>query len=88
MSPLVNPYLGLTVEMHAKLPTYILFFAMQPVSHNVKVDHHPAGGHWFPAGLSPNVSNSVHLGCLGLCFRSDCLIRGQIMYQAITNRIV
>lgn len=25
------------------------------VSHNVKVDHHPAGGHWFPAGLSPNV---------------------------------
>ncbi|XP_051138035.1 dual specificity protein kinase YAK1 homolog isoform X2 [Andrographis paniculata] len=27
-----------------------------PVSHNVKVDHHPAGGHWFAAGLSPNVS--------------------------------
>ncbi|KAI3762331.1 hypothetical protein L1987_52758 [Smallanthus sonchifolius] len=26
-----------------------------PVSHNVKVDHHPAGGHWFAAGLSPNV---------------------------------
>ncbi|XP_071713015.1 dual specificity protein kinase YAK1 homolog [Rutidosis leptorrhynchoides] len=25
------------------------------VSHNVKVDHHPAGGHWFAAGLSPNV---------------------------------
>ncbi|XP_076946170.1 dual specificity protein kinase YAK1 homolog [Bidens hawaiensis] len=28
-----------------------------PVSHNVKVDHHPAAGHWFAAGLSPNVSN-------------------------------
>ncbi|KAI3705940.1 hypothetical protein L1987_76189 [Smallanthus sonchifolius] len=26
-----------------------------PVSHNVKVDHHPAGGHWFAAGLSPNI---------------------------------
>lgn len=26
-----------------------------PVSHNMKVDHHPAGGHWFAAGLSPNV---------------------------------
>ncbi|KAK6155287.1 hypothetical protein DH2020_009535 [Rehmannia glutinosa] len=27
-----------------------------PVSQNVNVDHHPAGGHWFPAGLSPNIS--------------------------------
>ncbi|KAL4557281.1 hypothetical protein LXL04_035454 [Taraxacum kok-saghyz] len=26
-----------------------------PVSHNMKVDHHPSGGHWFAAGLSPNV---------------------------------
>ncbi|KAJ9546123.1 hypothetical protein OSB04_025830 [Centaurea solstitialis] len=26
-----------------------------PVSHNLKVDHHPAAGHWFAAGLSPNV---------------------------------
>ncbi|CAH9136831.1 unnamed protein product [Cuscuta epithymum] len=26
------------------------------VSQNVKVDHHPAGGHWFAAGLSPNIS--------------------------------
>nr|XP_016484111.1 PREDICTED: dual specificity tyrosine-phosphorylation-regulated kinase 1B-like [Nicotiana tabacum] len=26
-----------------------------PVSQNVKVDHHPAGGHWFAAGLSPNI---------------------------------
>ncbi|KAI3680078.1 hypothetical protein L2E82_50815 [Cichorium intybus] len=26
-----------------------------PVSHNMKVDHHPAGGHWFATGLSPNV---------------------------------
>nr|XP_043614835.1 dual specificity protein kinase YAK1 homolog [Erigeron canadensis] len=25
------------------------------VSNNVKVNHHPAGGHWFAAGLSPNV---------------------------------
>lgn len=30
-------------------------FPLQPVSQNVKVDHHPAGGHWFAAGLSPNV---------------------------------
>ncbi|CAK9165991.1 unnamed protein product [Ilex paraguariensis] len=27
-----------------------------PVSQNVKVDHHPAAGHWFAAGLSPNIS--------------------------------
>ncbi|KAG8381693.1 hypothetical protein BUALT_Bualt06G0148000 [Buddleja alternifolia] len=27
-----------------------------PVSQNVKVNHHPAGGHWFAAGLSPNIS--------------------------------
>ncbi|KAL3624324.1 hypothetical protein CASFOL_033140 [Castilleja foliolosa] len=27
-----------------------------PVSQNVKVDHNPAGGHWFAAGLSPNIS--------------------------------
>ncbi|KAA8534710.1 hypothetical protein F0562_032227 [Nyssa sinensis] len=26
-----------------------------PVSQNVTVDHHPAGGHWFAAGLSPNI---------------------------------
>ncbi|KAI8565314.1 hypothetical protein RHMOL_Rhmol03G0249300 [Rhododendron molle] len=26
-----------------------------PVSQNIKVDHHPAGGHWFAAGLSPNI---------------------------------
>ncbi|XP_076954255.1 dual specificity protein kinase YAK1 homolog [Bidens hawaiensis] len=26
-----------------------------PVLHNVKVDHHPAEGHWFAAGLSPNI---------------------------------
>lgn len=25
----------------------------------MKVDHHPAGGHWFAAGLSPNVSKLV-----------------------------
>ncbi|KAI3764138.1 hypothetical protein L2E82_14141 [Cichorium intybus] len=28
---------------------------LQPVSHNMKVDYHPAGGHWFATGLSPNV---------------------------------
>lgn len=22
----------------------------------MRVDHHPGGGHWFAAGLSPNVS--------------------------------
>lgn len=27
-----------------------------PVSQNIKVYHHPAGGHWFAAGLSPNIS--------------------------------
>ncbi|XP_042030295.1 dual specificity protein kinase YAK1 homolog isoform X1 [Salvia splendens] len=27
-----------------------------PVTQNAKVDHHPAGGHWFAAGLSPNIS--------------------------------
>ncbi|CAN1271631.1 Dual specificity protein kinase YAK1 homolog [Linum perenne] len=26
-----------------------------PVSQTIKVDHHPGGGHWFAAGLSPNV---------------------------------
>ncbi|KAL8141538.1 hypothetical protein V2J09_014570 [Rumex salicifolius] len=26
-----------------------------PVSHNYNVDHHPGGGNWFAAGLSPNV---------------------------------
>ncbi|KAL1201056.1 putative dual specificity protein kinase YAK1 [Cardamine amara subsp. amara] len=26
------------------------------VAQNIKVDHHPGGGHWFAAGLSPNVS--------------------------------
>lgn len=28
-----------------------------PVAQNFKVDHHPGGGHWFAAGLSPNISN-------------------------------
>ncbi|GKV07459.1 hypothetical protein SLEP1_g19236 [Rubroshorea leprosula] len=28
-----------------------------PVAQNLKVDHHPGGGHWFAAGLSPNISN-------------------------------
>ncbi|CAM8907597.1 unnamed protein product [Rhodiola kirilowii] len=40
-----------------------------PVSRNAKVDHHPGGGHWFAAGLSPNMPgrnrasfyNSPHL---------------------------
>ncbi|CAL1412247.1 unnamed protein product [Linum trigynum] len=35
-----------------------------PVAQNIKVDHHPGGGHWFAAGLSPNVQgkmrNSMH----------------------------
>lgn len=26
-----------------------------PVAQNVRVDHHPGGGHWFAAGLSPNI---------------------------------
>ncbi|KAK8542864.1 hypothetical protein V6N12_015442 [Hibiscus sabdariffa] len=28
-----------------------------PVAQNIKVDHHPGGGHWFAAGLSPNIQN-------------------------------
>ncbi|XP_038996719.1 dual specificity protein kinase YAK1 homolog isoform X3 [Hibiscus syriacus] len=28
-----------------------------PVAQNIKVDHHPGGGHWFAAGLSPNIEN-------------------------------
>ncbi|KAM6586465.1 hypothetical protein CsatA_009070 [Cannabis sativa] len=28
-----------------------------PVSQNIRVDHHPGGGHWFAAGLSPNISS-------------------------------
>lgn len=32
-----------------------------PVSHNVRVDHNPAGGHWFAAGLSPNVSGHTRV---------------------------
>ncbi|XP_040373770.1 uncharacterized protein LOC112198452 [Rosa chinensis] len=27
----------------------------QPVAQNIRVDHHPGGGHWFAAGLSPNI---------------------------------
>ncbi|KAM7462551.1 hypothetical protein LguiA_030672 [Lonicera macranthoides] len=30
-----------------------------PVCQNAKVDHQPAGGHWFAAGLSPNVDPLV-----------------------------
>ncbi|XP_041014070.1 dual specificity protein kinase YAK1 homolog [Juglans microcarpa x Juglans regia] len=26
-----------------------------PVAQNIMVDHHPGGGHWFAAGLSPNI---------------------------------
>ncbi|RVW67178.1 RNA polymerase sigma factor sigA [Vitis vinifera] len=31
------------------------FCLVAPVAQNVKVDHHPGGGHWFAAGLSPNI---------------------------------
>ncbi|KAL2921409.1 Dual specificity protein kinase YAK1-like protein [Bienertia sinuspersici] len=36
---------------------------VSPVSQNFKVDHHPGGGHWFAAGLSPNlypVDNAIY----------------------------
>jgi len=33
---------------------------LQPVVQNIKVDNHPGGGHWFAAGLSPNVSMLLH----------------------------
>ncbi|XAR71537.1 Non-specific serine/threonine protein kinase [Bertholletia excelsa] len=32
-----------------------------PVSQNMKVDHNPAGGHWFAAGLSPNISGRTRV---------------------------
>uniref|UniRef100_A0A2P2JKC4 Uncharacterized protein LOC8284284 isoform X2 n=2 Tax=Rhizophora mucronata TaxID=61149 RepID=A0A2P2JKC4_RHIMU len=32
-----------------------------PVTQNVKVDHHPGGGHWFAAGLSPNIPGKARL---------------------------
>ncbi|CAH8277152.1 unnamed protein product [Arabidopsis lyrata] len=31
------------------------------VTQNIKVDHHPGGGHWFAAGLSPNVSGRTRI---------------------------
>ncbi|CAN8323539.1 unnamed protein product [Cochlearia groenlandica] len=31
------------------------------VSQNIKVDHHPGGGHWFAAGLSPHVSGRTRM---------------------------
>ncbi|KAJ8762741.1 hypothetical protein K2173_012233 [Erythroxylum novogranatense] len=34
-----------------------------PVAQNAKVDHHPGGGHWFAAGLSPNVSSQFFCSC-------------------------
>ncbi|XVF42801.1 hypothetical protein PTKIN_Ptkin01aG0394300 [Pterospermum kingtungense] len=33
-----------------------------PVTQNIKVDHHPGGGHWFAAGLSPNIPNRNIVG--------------------------
>ncbi|KAI4340804.1 hypothetical protein MLD38_025607 [Melastoma candidum] len=35
------------------------------VSQNVKVEHHPGGGHWFAAGLSPNVTNKSRISLHG-----------------------
>ncbi|CAN1246425.1 Dual specificity protein kinase YAK1 homolog [Linum grandiflorum] len=35
--------------------------SLQPVAHTIKVDHHPGGGHWFAAGLSPNVQGKTRL---------------------------
>ncbi|CAH8362305.1 unnamed protein product [Eruca vesicaria subsp. sativa] len=31
------------------------------VTQNIKVDHHPGGGHWFAAGLSPHVSGRTRI---------------------------
>ncbi|CAH2079528.1 unnamed protein product, partial [Thlaspi arvense] len=31
------------------------------VAQNIKVDHHPGGGHWFAAGLSPHVSGRTRI---------------------------
>ncbi|KAH0885367.1 hypothetical protein HID58_061463 [Brassica napus] len=31
------------------------------VAQNIKVDHHPGGGHWFAAGLSPHVSGITRM---------------------------
>ncbi|CAI0395219.1 unnamed protein product [Linum tenue] len=32
-----------------------------PVAQTIKVDHHPGGGHWFAAGLSPNSVTNIPL---------------------------
>lgn len=42
---------------------------LQPVAQNFKVEHHPGGGHWFAAGLSPNVS-FLTLTCTEMKFPS------------------
>ncbi|CAN1765502.1 Dual specificity protein kinase YAK1 homolog [Linum perenne] len=36
-----------------------------PVSQTIKVDHHPGGGHWFAAGLSPNMVPYSHASSYG-----------------------
>ncbi|PRQ38928.1 putative histone deacetylase [Rosa chinensis] len=37
----------------------LLLLWIQPVAQNIRVDHHPGGGHWFAAGLSPNYSRKL-----------------------------
>ncbi|KAG8649925.1 dual specificity protein kinase YAK1 homolog [Manihot esculenta] len=32
-----------------------------PVAQHFKVDHHPGGGHWFAAGLSPNIPGRTRI---------------------------
>uniref|UniRef100_A0A803KST9 Protein kinase domain-containing protein n=1 Tax=Chenopodium quinoa TaxID=63459 RepID=A0A803KST9_CHEQI len=45
--PFTSPYIPVSETPHVPVST---------VSQNFKVDHHPGGGHWFAAGLSPHVS--------------------------------
>ncbi|EPS67247.1 hypothetical protein M569_07524, partial [Genlisea aurea] len=49
-----HPFVTGEPFMHPYIPTEEPL--QVPVPQNFRVDHHPAGGYWFAAGLSPNVS--------------------------------
>ncbi|PKI54580.1 hypothetical protein CRG98_025094 [Punica granatum] len=53
---LLAPYLVGIREIYKKEVDLVLHSVCQLVSQNVKVNHHPGGGHWFAAGLSPNIA--------------------------------
>lgn len=66
-SCLCDPMILSTLPFIVLLHFNICTFFFQPVSQNVKVDHNPAGGHWFAAGLSPNVSKFLSRFCICIC---------------------